>query len=369
MPSELLDHLVGKTLNNRFRVLRRLGAGGMGTVFEAADLANGSAVAIKVLHRAGNNETSMKRFRREALTAARLGRPHAVEIFDIGELDTGEPFFVMEKLAGETLRRRMMRERRLPPMMDVVSIFVQLLSVLEAVHAQGIIHRDIKPENIFLLDGKTGDVNEVTAKLIDFGVAKLMEGEDDREDHGRDSSHSLTNLTETGVVVGTVGYVSPEQISSPRDIDERADLWACGVALYETLTGHRPFHGKTVVQVMLDIVNRKPVPPRQLRPHIPADLDAIVLTALKKRPDERYPSAHAFRRALIDSSIRYRKTEPRRTMTTRPPPPPMPEPIAALHAEQTSETSLKLPVFKLPTDIADMVALIEESDTDEDPTR
>ncbi|MDB4995597.1 MAG: Protein kinase, partial [Myxococcaceae bacterium] len=113
MPSDHLGHLVGKTLNDRYRVLRRLGEGGMGAVFEAADLTSGSAVAVKVLHRATNSATALKRFQREALTAARLGRPHAVEIFDVGELDTGEPFFVMEKLTGETLRRRMMRERRL----------------------------------------------------------------------------------------------------------------------------------------------------------------------------------------------------------------------------------------------------------------
>jgi serine/threonine-protein kinase len=367
MPSDHLGHLVGKTLNDRYRVLRRLGEGGMGAVFEAADLASGSAVAIKVLHRSTNNPTALKRFQREALTAARLGRPHAVEIFEVGELDTGEPFFVMEKLTGETLRRRMMRERRLPPMADVVSICVQVLSVLEAVHAQGMIHRDIKPENIFLLDSKSGDVNDVTAKLIDFGVAKLLEGDEDSGDHPHYLGHTGTNLTETGVVVGTVGYVSPEQISSPRDIDERADLWACGVVAYETLTGHRPFHGKTPVQIMLDIVNRKPVPPRQLRPHIPVELEAIVLTALKKRPDERYPNAQAFRRTLIDFSIRFRKTEPRRTMTTRPPPPP--EPIPALQAELSSENSLKLPVFKLPSDIVEMVSRMDESDTDDESTR
>ena len=368
MPSDHLGHLVGKTLNDRYRVLRRLGEGGMGAVFEAADLTSGSAVAVKVLHRAISSPTALKRFQREALTAARLGRPHAVEIFDVGELGSGEPFFVMEKLTGETLRRRMMRERRLPPMADVVSITVQVLSVLEAVHAQGIIHRDIKPENIFLLDGTNG-VQEVTAKLIDFGVAKLLEGDEDSGDHPQYFGYTATNLTETGVVVGTVGYLSPEQISSPRDIDERADLWACGVVVYETLTGHRPFHGKTPVQIMLDIVNRKPVPPRQLRPHIPVELEAIVLTALKKRPAERYPNAQAFRRALIDFSIRYRKTEPRRTMTTRPPPPRPPEPIPAFQAELSSETSLKLPVFKLPADIAEMVSLMEESDTDDESTR
>ncbi len=351
---------MGKTLLGRYRVLRPLGAGGMGSVFEAADLKSGHVVAIKVLNlKHASNATSLARFQREATTAARLGRPHAVEIMEVAELETGEPYFVMERLHGETLRARMNREMRLPAMQDAVAIYTQLLTALEAIHAQGIIHRDIKPENIFLIDDGTGEPN---AKLIDFGVSKLVESSPEGD---------ASNLTETGIVVGTVGYVSPEQISSPHEIDARADLWACGISLYETLTGHRPFHGRTPMHVMLDIMNREPASPRQLRPHIPTELERIVMTALKKKPENRYATANAFRRDLLEFLMHHRATQPR-TFTNRPPPPPESAPIPRISVENTSSTSLRVPIQQIPTDVrrlAEEFSVVVEDDTDDETRR
>jgi serine/threonine-protein kinase len=290
---------VGQTILGRYRITRVLGQGGMGIVVEAVRLADRCVVAMKILTGAAKQRKSaLRRFQRETRTAATLGRPHVTEVYDVGELETGEPFFVMELLRGETLRQRLEREKYLT-IKDLVSTFVQLLTALEAVHQRGIVHRDIKPDNIFFSTNDGGGPPLI--KLIDFGVVKLMNPQL-RDDRAMDEGP----ITHTGIVVGTPAYVSPEQIISPKSVDGRADLWACGVSLYEAITGHMPFSAPTAPMLMLDILNVPAMPLRRLRRECPEELERIVMTALEKVPDRRYPDAVSFRRELLAFWTAYR---------------------------------------------------------------
>jgi len=347
--------LVGATLLDRYRVLRLLGQGGMGAVYEAADVSTGDVVAIKVLARPKptNSAREYRRFMREAQTAARLGHSHAVQVFAVGELESGEPFFVMERLLGETLRARIDRVRHIK-FGSIVMIFNQLLSVLESVHRLGIVHRDVKPENIFLTE-RPGELP--MAKLIDFGVAKLWQGKPDSDDQGQ------TSLTATGVVVGTVAYLSPEQISNPRDVDPLVDLWACGVTLYESLAGRRPFQGETPMAIMLDVLHRSPAPARRVRAAIPEALEVVVMTALRRRPEHRYPSAAHFRAALMSAGAGL--------IERRMPSSPDTQPEIAtysLRSSSVASTSENCRVHRLPAGVKELLTQ-DTLDDDDDPTR
>lgn len=278
------DAYVGTVLQGRYRILRKLGEGGMGAVYRAEVIDVGHTVAVKLLHdRLVGDEVAIQRFEREAQVTSRLNHPNSIAILDFGHTATGASFLVMEYLAGESLADVLHRERL--SVRRAVHILQQILSVLETAHALSVVHRDLKPANIFLI--QQGE-SEDHVKVLDFGIARL------RRDAGE-------RMTRTGMVCGTPEYMSPEQARG-FDLDARSDLYAAGVVFYEMLTGRRPFEGKSPAEIMSAQIADPVIPPSERAPErgIPPSLDAIVLWALAKTPEERFPSAVEFRK-VIDS--------------------------------------------------------------------
>lgn len=257
-------------------------------MYEAEHVALGRVVAIKVLHRVhASGKESVIRFYREARAAGCIGHPNVCEVYDVDTLDDGRPYLVMEKLVGETLARRIAAEGKLPPE-EMVHILIQVLSALGAAHDRGIIHRDIKPENVLLAE-RSGC--PPLAKLLDFGVSKSTRG------NGTQGFDEV-DLTRRGTVMGTPHYLSPEQARGDRDLDARVDIYACGVLLYEGLTGQRPFHGPTHSELLRAILSAKPRPARELRRALPSGFDAVLAKAMARERESRYPTAAEFQREL-----------------------------------------------------------------------
>lgn len=278
------DQLVGKTIGGRFTLVRPIGEGGMGVVYEATTVGSSRTVAVKILFsKRAANETAVKRFFREAKAVASLSSPQICKIFDIGQLESGEPYFVMEHLVGETLRTRLDRQRSVS-VAEAVGIVAQILSALSAAHQKGIVHRDVKPENIFLVRGPDGSG---MVKLIDFGVAKFSRGDDEAV------------LTKKGTVVGTMWYVAPEQARALPDVDERIDVWATGVIFYELLTGVRPFDADKLSDLLMQILEGDYVPLRNFNPSVPTQIENILSKALAVEPENRYRNAAMFQAALL----------------------------------------------------------------------
>jgi serine/threonine protein kinase len=265
-----------------------LGEGGMGTVFEAEHITLGRSVAIKVLHSAhATKKDSIRRFQQEARAAGAIGHPNICGVIDLGTLDDGSPYIVMERLLGETLADRVASEGGLP-FEDVIDILIQVLSGLVAAHEQQIVHRDIKPENIFLTR-RVGCPPLV--KLLDFGVSKMT---------GRGGAVRAEDLalTRTGMVMGTPFYMAPEQARGERDLDARVDLYACGVILYEALTGRRPFTAANYNALLVQILTASPRPAIELRPALPPGFGAVIDKAMARRREDRYATASDFQRDL-----------------------------------------------------------------------
>ncbi len=253
----------------------------MGTVYEAEHLLIGRRVALKVLHPAhAQRRDAVWRFRHEARVAGSIGHPNICEIYDVGQLEDGSPYLVMERLHGETLADRIERENELP-FLDVIDITLQVLSALSTAHEKSIIHRDIKPENIFLSE-RAGFAP--IAKLLDFGISKAAADED-------------LHLTRTGMVMGTPYYMAPEQARG-EVIDPRIDLYATGVILYESLTGQRPFAAPNYSALLRLILFEDPKPMRELRPSLPEGFEIVVKKALAKDRELRFQSAQEFIAAL-----------------------------------------------------------------------
>ncbi len=276
-------------VDGKYRVRAILGEGGMGAVFEAEHHAIGRVVAMKVLHPSQASKTvAVKRFHQEARAAGGIGHPNICEVFDFGTLSDGSPYLVMERLQGQTLAARITAEGGLP-FADVVEVAMQVLSGLTAAHERGILHRDIKPENVFLAE-RAG--YPPIAKLLDFGVSKVVGGGPNNE------WDDETDLTKTGMVMGTPYYMSPEQARGDRNLDGRVDIYACGVLLYEALTGQRPFTAKNYNSLLVLILQGNPTPPRGLRASIPVELEQIVLKAMAKNRDDRFQTAAELAHAL-----------------------------------------------------------------------
>jgi eukaryotic-like serine/threonine-protein kinase len=272
--------LIGQTIGGRYRVLGVLGEGGMGTVYDAEHLGLGRHVAIKVLSPSqAKKRVAVKRFQQEARAAGAIGHPNICEVYDLGLLDDGSPYLVMEKLIGQTLADRIGKEGGLP-FDELVDVMIQVLSGLIAAHDKGIVHRDIKPENIFLAR-RIGCPPII--KILDFGVSKMISQFQGGEEQ--------LDLTRTGMVMGTPYYMSPEQARGERSLDGRVDVYACGVMMYEAIAGKRPFLAPNYNALLLAIINTNAKPLREIRPATPRELEAVVAHAMEKNRDERYPSA------------------------------------------------------------------------------
>ena len=277
----------GQIYAGRYRVVRKLGDGAMGAVYEAENVLIRRHVAIKVLHpHVAERHDALRRFEREAQAAGRIGSPHIVEVLDMGELEGGARFLVMELLEGETLQQRIHAEGRLHPA-EAAPVVLQLLAGLGAAHAADIVHRDLKPANVFLAQGHAHDPMRVDfVKILDFGVSKFSASGDDMA------------ATGGGLVLGTPFYMSPEQAKGARHIDHRSDLYAVGVILYECVTGKVPFEAETLNELIFRIVLEAPPPVESLVPDLDPAFAAILHKAMARDIDQRYQSAREMHEAL-----------------------------------------------------------------------
>ncbi len=283
------DALVGATLADRYEIVRRIGEGGMGAVYEARHSIIGKRVAIKVLlDKFLENEELIARLLQEARLASSIGHQNIVDVTDFGTTRDGRAFVVMEFLEGEALSQLVLRDAPLPVERSL-GIVRQVASALGAAHAKGIVHRDVKPENVYLV--RRGEQDFV--KVVDFGVSKAVRS---REEAGSE----WQRLTRTGAVLGTPLFMSPEQAAGSEDIDERADVWATALILYECLTGELPFRGSNYLGVVAQIQNKEVVPPSALRPElgIPPAVDRVLMRGLEKDRTKRYQRMELFERDL-----------------------------------------------------------------------
>ena len=339
VPATETEAQLAAGLYRRFRIVRRLGAGGMGTAFLAEQIGVGNRpVALKVLNRKLLDDPDfLLRFQNEAGSTGRIHHPNVVTIYESAQADDGTPYIAMEYLEGETLRGALKR-RGVLPLPEVTEILQQAAKGLNAAHKLGIIHRDLKPDNIFLTHGDEG---ELIVKVMDFGIAKLRES----------SVH-----TETGMVLGTPAYMSYEQASGMRsdELDDRSDIYSLGVVVYEMLTGRAPFHSDTPLGYVRKHVMEEPPPFRAVAQSVgmPPAVESAVMKALAKDRDRRYASALDFARELTSAAQpppRAEASEPLPSTRIVPPPEPevsqpLPSPKVALLPPPSREPVAPIPL-------------------------
>jgi beta-lactam-binding protein with PASTA domain/tRNA A-37 threonylcarbamoyl transferase component Bud32 len=261
------DTLINTLFDGRYRIIRKLGSGGMANVYLAEDEELGRRVAIKILNdRYANDELFIERFRREAKSAAALSHPNIVSIYDRGEAE-GTYYIAMEVIEGRSLKEMILTRGPLP-IPTALTLAREILDALQFAHRHGIIHRDIKPHNILIGE---------RLKVTDFGIARA----------------GASQMTEAGSIMGTAQYLSPEQARGA-PVTAASDLYSVGIVLYEMLTGRVPFTGDSPIEIAMKHLNDPPKPPSRIRPEIPDELDAVVLRALAKEPEDRYQSAEEF---------------------------------------------------------------------------
>jgi serine/threonine protein kinase len=287
-PTASADALIGTVLADRYEIIRRIGEGGMGAVYEGRHVVLRRQVAVKVLLEKFLEKTELvARLLQEARLASAIGHENIVDVTDFGTTVDGRAFVVMEFLEGEALAALVMRDAPLA-VERCLRIVRQVVSALGAAHGKGIVHRDVKPENVFLLRRGEQDV----VKVVDFGVSKAV--------RSREDGAELLRLTRTGMVLGTPLYMSPEQARGNEDVDARADIWAVGVMMYECLTGEVPFRANNYLGVISQVLTQEIQPPSQLRPElgIPPAVEAVVMRAMAKDRDDRYQDMPALERDI-----------------------------------------------------------------------
>jgi serine/threonine-protein kinase len=277
---------VDDVINGKYQIIRELGKGGMGSVFEGRHVEIGRRVALKFLNpEVSGNPDIISRFLREAQAAAAIGSDHIVDVYDVGRLPDGAPYLVMEYLEGQVLSDAIRRTGRFDPPV-AVGITLQLCEALAPAHDRGIVHRDIKPANLFLttLAGREGWL-----KVLDFGIAKVRSAAS-----GKSSAH----LTRTGMTLGTPFYMAPEQFMGAKDVDGRADIYSAAVILYQMLAGETPFTGSTYEELIVRVAAGNPRSPRTLRPDLDKTLADVILRAMARDEELRFPTMESLAKAL-----------------------------------------------------------------------
>jgi len=275
------DLLIGRTIDHRYFLESRIGGGGMGAVYRAKRLHIGDMAAVKILNPEHSADSkALERFHREAKVGASLRHPNAVMVYDFGVSSDKLTYLVMELIEGKDLRSIIMQKGQIPQT-EAANILNQVCAVLDEAHSKNVVHRDLKPENIIVYSTPTGQ----RVKVLDFGIAALR-------------NFNVDKLTQTGSIVGTPHYMSPEQCMG-EELDGRSDIYSLGVILYEMLAGTAPFDSKTPTAIAVQHVNRTPPPLRDLNPNVTPQVEAVVMRALKKLPEERPQTASALAQELF----------------------------------------------------------------------
>ncbi|HUS28321.1 MAG TPA: serine/threonine-protein kinase [Kofleriaceae bacterium] len=284
----------GQTIGS-YRILQKIGTGGMGAVYLAEHPLIGKKVALKVIHKElATNKEVVQRFFQEAKAVTKIGNEHIIQIHDFGVTPDGDHFYIMDYLDGQTLAQIIAKDTVLPTM-RALHIGAQIAAALSAAHSAGVIHRDLKPDNVMLTQ-RLGDSDFVV--LLDFGLAKMNIG------------GSSAVKTAAGVLLGTPQYMSPEACESRGNLDHRTDIYALGILLFQMITGMLPFDGETMGEVLVKQVTQLPPPPRGFNPSIPPSVEQIVLRCLAKNPDARFPTMISLREALLDPEQYLRASPP-----------------------------------------------------------
>jgi serine/threonine-protein kinase len=323
----------GTLVDGRYEIVRLLSEGGMGAVYVVEHRFLRKQLALKVLHaELARDADALARFEREARAASRIDHPNVVRVTDFGRTEAGEPYLVMELLAGHTLADELTQGQHLPPG-RARFIAVEVLRGLEEANLRGVVHRDLKPENVILVPGPESNVGGEAVKVVDFGIAQLRTDGDQR-------------MTSTGAVMGTPLYMAPEQVRGQADLDARVDVYAVGVMLYEMLAGRTPYEGDTFGAIAHEILSAKPQPLATVAPEVDPAWSALVMHAFAGDREQRFASARQLREALerlpaTAAPEAYRQARasrltdlPRGPQVTPPPlPAPASEPVPALLPE------------------------------------
>jgi serine/threonine-protein kinase len=322
----------GDMLVEKYRVKQVLGAGGMGVVVSAEHVQLGQTVALKFLRpNAFAGQSAVERFLREARASAKLKSEHVVRVTDVGTLDTGAPYMVMEHLTGTDLAAELVKRQRLP-VEEALGYLLQACEAIAEAHAAGIVHRDLKPSNLFLTRYPDGSP---LVKVLDFGISKTLSKTTDLE----------PSLTGTAELMGSPRYMSPEQIRAAKQLDGRSDVWSLGVILYELLAGRAPFDGDSLPEVLAQISADPPIALDDVCKGLPEGLEAVILRCLEKNRDDRYGSVGALALALSPyaSAAGRRSIERIRAIAGLPAAPPPPAAVPAPVAEPTMTEAVSSP--------------------------